>query len=64
MTQKNYKEVIQLIEDIDMLSFTSALDMGSKFKDYLNQIEEKKKQIRRILKNESRETNKTCSYSK
>ena len=64
MTQKTYKEVIQLIEDVDMLSFTSALDMGNKFKDYLNQIEEKKKQIRRILKNEIRETNKTCGYSK
>lgn len=57
MTLKNYREVMILINDIDRMSFNSALDEMDKLKDYLNQIEEKKRKIREILENEIRETN-------
>ena len=57
MTQKTYKEVMQLIENIDLLSFESALGKANELNDSFNKIGNMKKQIREILKNEIRETN-------
>jgi hypothetical protein len=57
MTLKAYKEVMDLINDIDRLSFNSALDEITKLKSYLDMIQSKKNQIKEILGDEVRETN-------
>lgn len=57
MTLKAYKEVMDLINDIDRLSFNSALDEITKLKSYLDMIQSKKNQIKEILSNEVREIN-------
>lgn len=57
MTLKDYREVMDLIGEIDRLSFKSALDEVDKLNDYLKQIQEIKNQIREIIGNEVRETN-------
>lgn len=57
MTLKDYRKVMDLIGEIDRLSFKSALDEVDKLNDYSKQIQEIKNQIREIIGNEVRETN-------
>ena len=57
MTLKTYKEVMDLITEIDVLSFNSGIDDISKLKDYLNQIQEKKNRIKELLSDEVSKTN-------
>ena len=57
MTRKTYNEVMDLINNIDVLSFESALGEPNELTNSFNKIGDMKKQIREILKNEIREIN-------